>query len=68
MLKKFNEDIVDAFGEATEEVFEEVRQHSDLAKRIDDSYRQARATVAGWLSVAESEYFIQRNRVLGLGI
>ena len=67
-LKKFNEDIVDAFGEATEEVFEEVRQHSDLAKRIDDSYRQARATVAGWLSVAESEYFIQRNRVLGLGI
>ena len=27
-LRKFNEDIIDAFGEATQEVFEEVRQHS----------------------------------------
>jgi TRAP-type mannitol/chloroaromatic compound transport system substrate-binding protein len=67
-LRKFNEDIIDAFGEAAEEVFEEVRQHSDLTKRIDDSFRASRATVANWISIAESEYFIQRNRVLGLGV
>ena len=67
-LKKFNEDIIDAFGEATEEVFEEVRQHSELTRRIDDSFRASRATVANWISIAESEYFIQRNRVLGIGI
>ena len=68
VLKKFNEDIVDAFGEAAEEVFEETRQHSDLAKRIDDSYRRAMRSVAGWLSIAEIEYFNQRNRVLGIGV
>ena len=67
-LKKFNEDIIDAFGEATEEVFEEVRQHSELTRRIDDSFRASRATVANWISIAESEYFIQRNRVLGIGV
>ena len=67
-LKKFNEDIIDAFGEATEEVFEEVRQHSELTRRIDDSFRAARETVANWISIAESEYFIQRNRVLGIGV
>ena len=67
-LRKFNEDIIDGFGEAAEEVFEEVRQHSDLAMRIDDSFRAARATVANWISIAESEYFIQRNRVLGIGV
>ena len=67
-LRKFNEDIIDGFGEAAEEVFEEVRQHSDLAMRIDDSFRAARATVASWISIAESEYFIQRNRVLGIGV
>ena len=67
-LRKFNEDIIDAFGEATQEVFEEVRQHSPLAKKIDDSFRQSMASVAGWLSVAEIEYFNQRNRVLGIGV
>ena len=67
-LRKFNEDIIDAFGEATLEVFEEVRQHSPLAKKIDDSFRQSMTSLAGWLSVAEIEYFSQRNRVLGIGI
>ena len=67
-LRQFNEDIIDAFGEATQEVFEEVRQHSPLAMKIDDSFRQSMASIAGWLSVAEIEYFSQRNRVLGIGV
>ena len=68
ILKKFNEDIIDAFGEAAEEVFEETRQHSELAMRIDDSFRTSMKEVAGWLSIAEIEYFNQRNRVLGIGV
>ena len=68
ILKKFNEDIIDAFGEAAEEVFEETRQHSELAKRIDDSFRTSMRDVAGWLTIAEIEYFNQRNRVLGIGV
>ena len=55
-----------AFGEAAEEVFEETRAHSDLARRIDDSYRQALETVGKWLTIADGEYAIQRNRVLGI--
>ena len=68
ILKKFNEDIIDAFGEAADEVFEETRQHSPLAKKIDDSFRTSMQDVAGWLSIAEIEYFNQRNRVLGIGV
>ena len=67
-LRKFNEDIIDAFGEAALEVFEGVRQHSPLAAKIDDSFRQSMKSTARWLSVAENEYFSQRNRVLGIGI
>ena len=68
ILKKFNEDIIDGFGEAAEEVFEETRQHSALAKKIDDSFRQSMESVAGWLSISEIEYFNQRNRVLGIEV
>ena len=65
-LRKFSDDVADAFGEAAEEVFEETRAHSDLARRIDDSYRQALRTVGAWLTIADGEYAIQRNRVLGI--
>ena len=65
-LRKFSDDVADAFGEAAEEVLAETREHSDLAKRIDDSYRQALRTVGAWLTIADGEYAIQRNRVLGI--
>ena len=65
-LRKFSDDVADAFGEAAEEVFEEVREHSPLAKRIDDSYREALRTIGSWLTIADGEYAIQRNRVLGI--
>ena len=65
-LRKFSDDVADAFGEAAEEVFAETREHSDLARRIDDSYRQALRTVGSWLTIADGEYAIQRNRVLGI--
>ena len=65
-LRKFSDDVADAFGEAAEEVFEETRAHSELARRIDDSYRQALRTVGAWLRIADGEYAVQRNRVLGI--
>jgi TRAP-type mannitol/chloroaromatic compound transport system substrate-binding protein len=65
-LRKFSDDVADAFGEAAEEVFAETREHSDLSRRIDDSYRQALRTVGSWLTIADGEYAIQRNRVLGI--
>ena len=47
-------------------MFEETRAHSDLARRIDDSYRQALRTIGAWLRIADGEYAVQRNRVLGI--
>lgn len=65
-LREFNDDVYDAFGEAAEEVFAEARAHSDLARRIDDSFRAARKDVGGWMKLSDAAYYRQRNRVLGL--
>lgn len=65
-LRKFSDDTYDSFGEAAEEVFAEVRAHSDLAKRIHDSFLKAREEVGGWAKISDVEYIRQRNRVLGL--
>ncbi len=65
-LKQFSEDTYDAFGEAAEEVFEDVQDHSALAKRIHLSFEKARREIGGWNKVADVAYVAQRNRVLGL--
>ena len=65
-VRAFNDDLWDAFGDAAAEAFEEVRLHSDIAVRIDDSYqaflRQVGRSSAGF----EGTFVNQRNRVLGL--
>ncbi len=63
-LRRFNDDIYDAFGDATAEVFEEVRAHSELARKIDDSFVRSRQDVGSWAKIADQEYMAQRNRVL----
>jgi TRAP-type mannitol/chloroaromatic compound transport system substrate-binding protein len=65
-LREFSDDIYDAFGRASEEVYEEVKAHSDLAARIHESYRQARVELGSWTKLADQAYVAQRNRVLGL--
>ncbi|MGR3717533.1 MAG: TRAP transporter substrate-binding protein, partial [Thermohalobaculum sp.] len=66
VLKEFNDDVYDAFGEAAEEVFQEARAHSDLSTRIYDSVSAARADVGKWAEFADVAFVRQRNRVLGL--
>ncbi len=65
-LREFNDDVYDAFGEAAEEVFEGVRAHSDLAKRIDDSFRKARKNLGGWSKISSQAYLAPRIRFLGV--
>ena len=65
-LRKFSDDIAEHFGRATTEVVAEVREHSPLARRVDDSFTRARTTLARWSSLAEQEYLRQRTRALGL--
>ncbi len=65
-LRKFNDDIYDSFGEAADEVYAEVVEHSELARRIHDSFAKSRADVGAWAKISDQEYVSQRNRVLGL--
>jgi TRAP-type mannitol/chloroaromatic compound transport system substrate-binding protein len=65
-LKSFSDDIYDSFGEAAEEVFEEVQQHSALAKKIHASFQSSRDEVGAWAKISDQAYVQQRNRVLDL--
>jgi TRAP-type mannitol/chloroaromatic compound transport system substrate-binding protein len=64
--RSFNEDVWDAFGEAAEEVFEETRDHSPLAAKINDDFQEALRSLGTFRAKAEVEFSNQRNRVLGL--
>jgi len=66
VLKAFNEDIYDSFGEAAAEVFEETRGHSELAKKINDQFQAALREIGGWQKIAEIAFSNERNRVLGI--
>jgi TRAP-type mannitol/chloroaromatic compound transport system substrate-binding protein len=65
-LKSFSDDIYDSFGDAAAEVFEEVQQHSALAKKIHQSFLKSRNEVGAWAKISDQAYVAQRNRVLGL--
>ena len=66
VVKEFSDDVYDSFGEASDEVYAEVVEHSDLAKRIHESMVKSRADVGGWLNLGDAAFSRQRNRVLGL--
>ena len=66
-VKAFNEDVWDAFGEAAEEVFEEVRDHSALAAKIDDGFQSFLRETGTAIQAFQGTFLTQRNRVLGLG-
>lgn len=65
-LREFNDDVYDSFGVAAAEVFEETRDHSALAKKIDDSFQKNLRQMGAYLKLAEIGFSNQRNRVLGL--
>jgi len=67
-VREFNDDVYDAFGEAAEAVFEEVRAHSDLANRVHESFAKSRADVGRWMNLSDQPYLRQRNRVLGVKV
>ena len=65
-VREFNDDIYDAFGEAAEEVFAGVIEHSPLAKETHESFVKARADIGAWAKLSDQAYVRQRNRVLGV--
>ena len=67
-VKSFNDDVWDAFGEASEEVTDEVRDHSELAARVNDSYMDFIESAGSMMAQFEIAFVNQRNRVRGLGV
>jgi TRAP-type mannitol/chloroaromatic compound transport system substrate-binding protein len=65
-LRKFNDEIYDSFGEASKEVFEETRQHSELAAKVHDGFEKSLREIGKWIGLSDAAYIVQRNRVLGL--
>ncbi len=65
-LRSFSDDIYDSFGDAAEEVFAEVEQHSPLAKKIHQSFLKSMNEVGAWAKISDQAYVAQRNRVLGV--
>ena len=63
-LREFNEDVIDAMGEAAEQLYEELAEGNELTGRILASFRKSRSEISGWLEKADSAFFTQRNRVL----
>ena len=61
-----NKEIFEKFALASNEVFDESRQHSDLANRIHESFLKARNNVGSWLRIADQEFIRQRNNALGI--
>lgn len=65
-IRYYSDELWDAFGEAMEEVFEEVRGHSPLATKVDDHWQKSLRELAAYQKIADLEFSVQRNRVLGI--
>ena len=63
-LREFNDDVYDAFGEASAEVIEEARDHSELSKKIYDDVLAKRAELGAWTALSDTAYVQKRNNVL----
>ena len=61
---EFPDDVWDAFGQASLEVFEE-NMSDDLFKRCFDSMMASMRSSSGWLGRSAGQYTAQRDRVLG---
>jgi hypothetical protein len=65
-VRNFNDDVWDGFGRAAAASFEEIRAHSDLATRIDDSFQATLREIGAMMARFEGTFVNQRNRVLGI--
>jgi len=67
-LREFSDEIYESFGEAAAEVFEETRDHSELAAKVDDAFQQKLREIGTWASISDISYSQKRNKVLGISI
>ena len=65
-VRDFSDDVWVPFGAASQEVYEETREHSALAAEINDTYQQKLREYGGMMAKFETRFVNQRNRILGL--
>ena len=66
VIREFDDEVWDAFHEAAEEVFEETRDHSPLAAKINDDFQAKLRSMGAMMGQFEVAYTNQRNRVLDI--
>jgi TRAP-type mannitol/chloroaromatic compound transport system substrate-binding protein len=64
MLHHFPDDVMAAFGKASEEVLAELESADDLTKRTYQSFKKFRVDSTGWSQLAEQGYLDMRQRML----
>jgi len=64
VVREFNEEVYEAFGRGSAEVYAEVVEHSSLARRVHESMVAARKTVGEYQQLNDVEYVLKRNAVL----
>jgi TRAP-type mannitol/chloroaromatic compound transport system substrate-binding protein len=64
-LLEFPESVWDAFGAASQEVYQQ-NMGDELYKKIFDSYTASMRDSAGWIERSEGAYTNQRDRILGI--
>ena len=62
---EFPDDVWDALGAASAEVFQE-NMSDDIYKRVYDSVMESMRSSSEWITVSEGAYRAQRDRVLGM--
>ena len=65
-LENFSDKVYDAFAKGAAEVYDEVQQHSALAKKVHGAFIKGRKEIGAWTNLSDSPYISQRNRALGL--
>jgi len=65
-VRAFSDEIWDAFGAASAEVFQETRASSALATEVDDAFQASLRDIGGMMAKFQGTFTNQRNRVLGL--
>ena len=65
-LRRYTDEVYDAFGDAAIEVFEETQAHSELANRVHLSFEKSMKNVSTWVQASDQAYLSQRSRVLGV--
>lgn len=63
-LRRFPDDVMAAFGKASEQVLSELQDADDLTRRTYESFRKFRNESISWSQLAEQGYLDMRQRML----